>query len=226
MASATAPLSGSKRIFIVDDHPIVRQGLAAQFAAHTDLVVCGEASDVTEALPRIAESEPDVVIVDISLKNSNGIELVKRLKARNDAARILVWSMYPESIYAERVLRAGASGYLNKGCAPGDIVKAVRELLAGKTFVSPAMTEKLLTRISNGASAEDVGYVDKLSDRELQAFEFLGQGLGPQEIAARMHISLKTLDTYRARIKAKLGLANASELMQHAVRWTMGADQV
>lgn len=211
----------AKRIFIVDDHPIVRLGLKAQFADQSDLTICGEASDVNEAWVRLAEARPDLIIVDISLKSSNGLELVKRLKARGDNARILVYSMYPDTVYAERALSAGASGYLNKGCELGEIVTAVRELLMNKTYVSTTMKERLLMRLTGGASASDANYVDKLSDRELQAFESVGQGLSPYEIAARMHISLKTLDTYRARIKRKLGLANASELIQHAVRWTV-----
>lgn len=214
------PIS-AKRIFVVDDHPIVRKGLAAQFAELTDVVICGEADDVVDAFTRIAEAQPDLVIIDISLKNSNGIDLVKRLKARFPNLRTLIWSMYPEALYAERALGAGANGYVNKGCSPAQFMEAVRAVLDGKTFISSEMSEKILGRIS-GKKEQQTSYIEKLTDRELQAFEYLGQGLTTQQIALKMHVSPKTIDTYRARIKEKLSLANATELIQHAVRWSMG----
>jgi DNA-binding NarL/FixJ family response regulator len=215
--------AAAKRVFVVDDHPIVRKGLAAQFADETDLVLCGEAEDVVDATARIPDAKPDLVIIDISLKNSNGIDLVKRLKAKSPSMQILIWSMFPEALYAERALSAGANGYVNKGSSAKQFMEAVRAVLDGKIYVSAEMSEKILGRLTGGKKEQGATYIEKLTDRELQAFEYLGQGLTTSEIAIKMHVSPKTIDTYRARIKEKLCLANATELMQHAVRWSMGA---
>jgi DNA-binding NarL/FixJ family response regulator len=212
----------TKRIFVVDDHPMIREGLAAQLSNEPDLELCGEAEDVVEAVTRIFASDPDLVIVDISLKGGNGIDLVKRLKAKDPSLIILVWSMYPENLYAERALRAGARGYVNKGKSASQIMDAVRTVLDGRTYLSPDMSEKLLGRLIGHPGEEAVSWIEKLTDRELEAFELLGQGLTTQQIATRMHVSHKTVETYRARIKEKLGLTNAVELVQHAVQWTMG----
>jgi len=211
----------AKRVFVVEDHPIVRKGLAAQLADAPDLILCGESEDVADAAARIPDAQPDLVIVDISLKNSNGIDLVKRLRAKSPRLPILIWSMYPESLYAERAISAGANGYLNKGCSAQQFTDAVRTILGGKLYVSSEMSQKILGRIVNGNESK-TSYINKLTDRELQAFEYIGQGLTTKEAALKMHVSPKTIDTYRARIKEKLGLANANELMQHAMRWSMG----
>jgi DNA-binding NarL/FixJ family response regulator len=210
------------RVFVVDDHPIVREGLAAQIANHANLQLCGEAEDVAEALGRIAETHPDVVIVDISLKNGNGLDLVKRLKARNDPARILVWSMYPESLYAERALHAGAVGYVHKGRAASSIIDAIHTVLTGKIHLSDEMSAKLLLRVVGGNETQrEHSSVESLTDRELEVFELLGQGLTTHLIAGKMHVSPKTVETYRARIKDKLKLNNAMELIQRAVHWVV-----
>src|SRR5260370_14846795 len=163
------------RIFVVDDHPIVRQGLAAQIANDPGLEVCGDAEDVAEAMTRIAASRPDVVIVDISLKTGNGIDLVKRLKAHDKAVRVLVWSMYPENMYAERALRAGALGYIHKGKAAGKIIEAIRAVLAGKVYLSDEMSVKIVSRVF-GDDGNQFGRspLEALTDRELEAFELLG----------------------------------------------------
>ena len=211
-----------KRIFVVDDHPMIREGLAAQIAAESNLELCGEAEDIVDAVARIVDAGPDLVIVDISLKSGNGIDLVKRLKAKDPSLAILVWSMYPENLYAERALRAGARGYVNKGQSASPIMEAVRTVLDGRTYLSPEMAEKLLGRVIGHPSEKAASSVEKLTDRELEAFELLGKGLTTQQIAVRMHVSHKTVETYRARIKEKLGLANAVELVQHAVQWVMG----
>jgi DNA-binding NarL/FixJ family response regulator len=215
--------SASRRVFVVDDHPMIREGLAAQIANEPGLEICGEADDVVEAVARVIAADPDLVIVDISLKSGNGIDLVKRLKAKEPSLIILVWSMYPENLYAERALRAGARGYVNKGKSASQIMEAVRTVLDGRTYLSPEMSEKLLGRVI-GQTADGIvtSWIEKLTDRELEAFELLGQGLTTQQIAARMHVSHKTVETYRARIKEKLGLGNAVELVQHAVQWVMG----
>lgn len=217
--------SATQRIFVVDDHPMIREGLAAQIANEPGLELCGEADDVVEAVARVVAAAPDLVIVDISLKSGNGIDLVKRLKAKEPTLIILVWSMYPENLYAERALRAGARGYVNKGKSASQIMEAVRTVLDGRTYLSPEMSEKLLGRVI-GQTQEGVvsSWIEKLTDRELEAFELLGQGLTTQQIAARMHVSHKTVETYRARIKEKLALTNAVELVQHAVQWVMGKD--
>jgi DNA-binding NarL/FixJ family response regulator len=200
---------------------MIREGLAAQVATEPNLEICGEAEDVVDAVSRIAETDPDLAIVDISLKSGNGIDLVKRLKAKKPTLVILVWSMYPENLYAERALRAGARGYVNKGRSANQIMEAIRTVLEGKTYLSSEMSEKLLDRVIGHSPEECATWVEKLTDRELEAFELLGQGLTTVQIAARMHVSHKTVETYRARIKEKLGLTNAVELVQHAVQWVM-----
>jgi DNA-binding NarL/FixJ family response regulator len=216
------PIASSRRIFVVDDHPMIREGLAAQIANQPNLNLCGEAEDMAEALSRIGAAEPDLVIVDISLKNGNGIDLVKRLKAKDPSLVILVWSMHPENLYAERALRAGARGYVSKGKSASQIMDAVHTVLDGRTYLSPEMSEKLLGRVIGGGHQEmTASSVETLTDRELEAFEFLGQGMTTQQIASKMHVSRKTIETYRARIKEKLGLANAVELIQHAVQWVL-----
>jgi DNA-binding NarL/FixJ family response regulator len=214
-------LSAPRRIFVVDDHPLIREGLAAKLANQPNMVLCGEAEDVAEAITRLADAEPDLVIVDISLKNGNGIDLIKRLKAKDPSLVILVWSMHPESLYAERALRAGARGYVSKSKSASEIMEAVLTVLDGRTYLSPEMAEKLLGRVVGGQKALEASSVDTLTDRELETFELLGQGLTTQQIASKMHVSRKTVETYRARIKEKLGLANAAELIQHSVQWVM-----
>lgn len=210
-----------RRVFVVDDHPLIREGLAAQLANQPNMVLCGEAEDVAEAIARTAEAEPDLVIVDISLKNGNGIDLVKRLKAKDPSLVILVWSMHPENLYAERALRAGARGYVSKSKSANEIMEAVQTVLDGKTYLSPEMSEKLLGRVIGGQKAIEASSLETLTDRELETFGLLGQGLTTQQIASKMHVSRKTVETYRARIKEKLGLANAVELIQHSVQWVL-----
>jgi DNA-binding NarL/FixJ family response regulator len=214
VAAAKAPA----RVLIVDDHPVVREGLAAQLATEPDLELCGEAEDVAGALTLIESSRPDVAIIDISLKNGNGIDLVKRIRARDDTIRLLVWSMYVETHYAERALRAGAQGYVHKGRATREILDALRAVLAGKVYLSGDQADRLLQRLVNGQPVER-SPIESLSDRELEAFELMGHGQSTEQIAATMHISPKTVETYRARIKEKLGLSNITELVHQAARW-------
>jgi DNA-binding NarL/FixJ family response regulator len=207
-------------VLIVDDHPVVREGLAMQIGAQPDLEVCGEAEDVPSALAILNSARPDVAIVDISLKNSNGIDLIRRIKERNDRIRILVWSMYPESLFAERALRAGAQGYLHKGQATSHLLDAIRSVLAGKVYVSGEFSERLLSGVV-GVKASERSPIERLSVRELQAFELMGQGLNTESIATRMRVSPKTVETYRARIKEKLDLSNVTELIQRATQWVI-----
>jgi DNA-binding NarL/FixJ family response regulator len=208
------------RILIVDDHPAVREALALRIGRQPDLEVCGEAADIGEALRLVADTEPDVAVIDISLKSGSGIDLIKRIKDRNDHVRMLVWSMHSESLYAERALRAGAMGYLNKDQATEKIIEAIQQVLAGRIYLSGEQTAQMLNRVVGGHVA-DRGPVETLSDRELEAFELIGQGLTTEQIAEKMHVSPKTVETYRARIKEKLGIANGTELIHRAARWTM-----
>jgi DNA-binding NarL/FixJ family response regulator len=212
--------SNAVKILIVDDHPVVREGLAAQIATQPDLRVCGEAEDVPGAVALADRTLPDVAIIDISLKNGNGIDLIRRLKARHPDLPVLVWSMYPENLYAERALRAGANGYLHKGRATRLLLEAIRAVLAGKVYVSGELADELLRRVVGGKAAER-SPIERLSDRELEAFECMGNGLTTEAIAAKMHVSPKTVETYRARIKEKLGLCNVTELVQRATQWVL-----
>ena len=210
------------RVLIVDDHPVVREGLALRISRQPDLQVCGEAADIAEAMRAVEATNPDVAIVDIALRTGNGIDLIKRLKTRHESVRILVWSMYNESLYAERAMRAGAMGFINKEHATDQIITAIRRVLDGKVYLSESMADRLLNRAigRNGESAES-SPVESLSDRELEVFQCIGQGLDTQQVAQRMHVSPKTVETYRARIKEKLNLSSGTELIRLAVQWVL-----
>jgi DNA-binding NarL/FixJ family response regulator len=219
-AKKSDKLPGAARILIVDDHPVVREGLALQLATQPDLQVVGEAEDIPQALQQAAATRPDLVIVDITLRSGNGLDLIRRLRARDEAVKLLVWSMHPENLYAERAIRAGAQGYLHKGQATSKLLEAIRTVLAGRVFISGDMTDLLLRRVV-GAGHGDLSPIERLSDRELEAFKLMGEGLTTDRIAARMFVSPKTVETYRARIKEKLGLSNVTELVQRATQWVM-----
>lgn len=208
------------RILIVDDHPVVRDGLAAELETEPDLVVCGEAGDVPGALSQIDATRPDVAIVDISLARGNGIDLIKRIRERDEALPVLVWSMYPECVYAERALRAGAQGYVNKGRATHEILDALRAVLAGKVYLSGEQADQMLKWLV-GRRDVPKSPIETLSDRELETFELLGEGLGTVQIAKRMHVSPKTVETYRVRIKEKLNLESLPQLMRRAAQWVL-----
>jgi DNA-binding NarL/FixJ family response regulator len=214
------PASAKARVLIVDDHPVVREGLAIHLSAQPDLEVCGEAEDLPGALALVASARPDVAIIDISLKNSNGMDLIRRIKDRHDDVRILVWSMYPENLYAERALRAGAMGYMNKGQATHHVLEAIRAILQGQVYVSGKLANQLLQRVV-GRKAEERPAIDSLSDRELEAFQLIGEGMTTETIAKKMHVSPKTVETFRARIKEKLGISNVTELIQRAAQWAV-----
>jgi DNA-binding NarL/FixJ family response regulator len=210
------------RALIVDDHPAVREALAIRIGKLRDLEVCGEAADVPEALALIDSQNPDIAIVDISLKNGDGIDLIKRIKARNSNVRMLVWSMHSEALYAERALRAGAHGYITKEQATNQIVDAIRQVLDGKVYLSPGMTDKLLHRaVGEGGESLEHAPVDALSDRELEVFRLIGQGIPTAEIAKRLHLSTKTVETYRDRIRHKFDLSNGTELAHFATKWAL-----
>jgi DNA-binding NarL/FixJ family response regulator len=205
---------------IVDDHPLVREGLIGLIAAQPDFEVCGEASGLAEAREVIAATRPQVAVIDLSLKDGSGLELIKELKAERPEVKVLVLSMHDESLFAERVLRAGAAGYVSKHEAPRTIIQAARTVLSGKLYISQRLTEQMVQR----AVAGDDGPrspIDRLSDREMEVFELIGQGLTVRQIAAKLQLSPKTVETHREHIKEKLGLKNATELTKHAVQWVL-----
>jgi DNA-binding NarL/FixJ family response regulator len=210
-----------KRVMIVDDHPVVRQGLALLIDQQPDLEVCAEADSVADAFAKFTESAPDLVIIDLSLKDGSGIELIKEIKARNEHAKMLVSSMHDESLFAERVLRAGAKGYISKQEATGNIVEAARQVLDGRVYLSPRMSDQMLHRLVSSGEDADRSPIDSLSDRELEVFEMIGQGLTTRQIASKLDLSPKTVETYRENIKAKLNLPNGTALTRHAVQWLL-----
>jgi DNA-binding NarL/FixJ family response regulator len=210
------------RVLIVDDHPAVREALGIRIAQTPDLEVCGQAEDMAEALRLVDELEPDIAIVDISLKAGDGIDLIKRVRNRKGNVRTLVWSMYGEDLYAERALRAGADGYITKEHATGDIVEAIRHVLAGKLYLSQATGQTLLQRsVGRRKKAGQQPAIDTLSDRELEVLRLIGQGVKTDEIAAQLHLSVRTVWTYRDRIRDKLQLRDAVDLVRYATRWMM-----
>jgi DNA-binding NarL/FixJ family response regulator len=209
-------------VLIVDDHPVVRDALTIRLAREPDLKVCGEAGDVAEALRVLEATNPDVAVIDISLQGGDGIDLIKRIRVRNDSVRLLVWSMYSESLCAERALRAGALGYINKGQATDQIIVAIRRVLQGKVYLSEAMSERLLHRVvGEGTESIADSPVETLSDRELEVFRLIGQGLKNQEMAGQLHLSTKTVETYRDRIRLKLNLRTSVELGRYALLWVL-----
>jgi DNA-binding NarL/FixJ family response regulator len=210
------------KVLIVDDHPAVREALAGRIGRQPDMQVCGEAADLNEALQMIADNRPDVAVVDISLKTGSGIDLIKRIKNRNDGVRMLVCSMHSESLYAERALRAGALGYINKDQATDKIVEAIRRVLEGKVYLSEAMAEKMLHRAVGGRPTEVTrSPMDALADRELEVFRLIGRGVKTSEIAEGLHLSVKTVETYRDRIRQKLDLSDGTELAHCATQWVL-----
>ena len=211
------PQPDKAQIILVDDHPIVRQGLAELINHEADLVVCSQAEDALQAMELVKESEPDIIIVDISLKETSGLELVKDIRVRYPQLPILVLSMHDESLYAERSLRAGAKGYIMKQEATERVITAIRKVLMGELYISDRMTAKMVDRMVGGVTQSSP--VHALSDRELEVFDMLGRGHGTRYISEKLHLSIKTIETYRAHIKRKLNLSDATELIQHAVQW-------
>lgn len=207
------------RIVIVDDHPIVRQGLAQLIEQEDDLHICGQAEDAHEAMRAIRELNPDLVIVDISLRTTSGIDLIKDIRAQFPALPVLTLSMHDEALYAERALRAGAKGYIMKQEAPEEVVTAIRRVLAGTTYVSQGMAAKMVSKIVAGPGEKGASPVDRLSDRELEVFRLIGEGYGTREMAEKLYLSVKTIETYRAHIKDKLNLQDANQLLRAAIRW-------
>jgi DNA-binding NarL/FixJ family response regulator len=210
------------RVFIVDDHPIVRQGLSELISHELDLEVCGEAVDADCALGTIDDAKPDVVVLDISLgKGMGGVELIKEIKARHEDVKMIAWSMHDEKLYAERCLSAGALGYISKEAPPEDFLAALRKVLSGKVYLSENMSDRLLSRIAKGTDELQKPSIEALSDRELEVFELIGKGMTTRQIAQNLHLSVKTVETYRENLKVKLNLPNSTELVRHAVQWNL-----
>jgi len=207
------------RIFVVDDHPFMRRGLAELINRENDMVFCGEAEDSPTAMKLITQIKPDLVIVDISLKGYNGIELIKNIKAFDHNIQVLVLSMHDESVYAMRVLKAGAKAYVMKQEVTEKVMEAIRRIRAGKVFVSENVASRMLDQVVVGGDPATSSPVDLLSDRELEIVSMIGSGEPTRDIAAKLHISIKTVESHRARIKEKLNLANAIQLVQFCVRW-------
>lgn len=212
-------MTGSEicRIFIVDDHAVVREGLTKLIGQETDLCVCGEAEDGPTAMNRLLQLQPDLAVVDISLASSNGLELVKGMKLRYPEMPVLIFSMHEESVYAERALRAGASGYIMKSESPTVLINAIRKVRQGKIHLSDKMTEQLLFKAihRHDSGAEDS--IASLSDREFQVFQLIGKGVASRQIAQQLNLSVKTIDAFKENIKRKLGLASAAELTRYAI---------
>jgi len=211
------------RIYVVDDHAVTRSGYAFLFGEEDHLVVCGESDSALDALNHIPDAAPDLVIADISMEGMNGIEFVKQLKSQSPEFLILVISMHDEALYAERALRAGAQGYLMKTEASRTVIRAARHVLSGRLYLSEVMSDKMLQEhVGQFPSSGATSPLKHLSDRELEVLEYLGQGLRTGKIADAMHISRHTVESYRARLKKKLGLADGSELLRFALRHTEG----
>lgn len=215
-----AKLLSPARILIVDDHSMVREGLRLRISAYADLEICGEATSEDEAMKLVEETNPQLIIVDISLKSGHGIELIKRVKARYPSIKMLVSSGFEESLYAERALRAGALGYLNKQDSGEKVIEAIRTVLRGDRYVSPEITQRLVSQ-ALGNKGESSEPIDLLTDRELEVFRMIGQGLTSGAIASELMLSNHTIDTHRENIKRKLGLKNAAQLNRQAVRFLL-----
>ena len=210
------------RILIVEDHPIVRRGLAALINAEPDLEICGEAEEPANALNLFEAMRPDLVLVDLSLKNGSGIDLIKKIRARSPDAKVLVLSLHAETLFADHVLRAGAMGYLNKQEAAEKTVDAIRQVLKGQIYLSILMADRILQRVIQQRGAPQTrSPFETLTDRELEVFELIGHGHTTRQIASRLHLSPKTIETYREHLKKKLSLENAAELVCRAVQWVI-----
>jgi DNA-binding NarL/FixJ family response regulator len=208
-----------RTVFLVDDHPLVREWLANLINQQTDLKVCGEAGNASEGFKLIAKAEPNVAIVDISMEGGSGIQLIKNIRSACPEVAVIVLSMHDETLYGERALRAGARGYIMKREATRNVLRAVRRVLEGKFYLSEKMATLMAERFAEGTAPATRSVVELLSDRELEVFQLLGRGFSTRQIADELHVSFKTVQAFSARIKEKLGLSGATELLREAVRW-------
>jgi DNA-binding NarL/FixJ family response regulator len=223
--SRVPPRAQKTKVLLIDDHPIMRAGLAERINHEADMEVCGEAGSAFEAMQAIGSKTPDVAIVDISLGDSHGLGLIKDIRIRYPKLAMLVFSMHDEALYAERALHAGARGYVMKQEAPQNLLNAIRRVLLGDIYLSEEMTRKLLGGIAGGREVKRAATAaDQLSDREYEVFELIGRGFGTTEIARMLHLSAKTVSAHRQHIKQKLGLADGGALLRHAIRCISDAD--
>jgi len=215
-----------RKILVVDDHPLLRQGLAMLINQQPDMQVCAEAEDAHAALLSISQKSPDIVILDISLKGPDGIDLLKSIRTSHPNLPVLILSMHDEAIYAERALRARANGYIMKQEATEKVLVAVRRILNGDVYLSDAMSARMLQQYIDGAPSLLQSRIAALSDRELEVFRRIGEGQGTREIAEELHLSVKTVETYQAHIKEKLALRTGRELIQHAIQWKINESKL
>jgi DNA-binding NarL/FixJ family response regulator len=213
--------AAKKGVLVVDDHPLLRQGLALLINQQHDMHVCGEAEEAQAALRFIAQRRPDIMILDISLNGPDGIELLKTIRASDPTLPVLILSMHDEAVYAERALRARANGYIMKQEATEKVLVAVRRILNGEVYLSDQMSSKLLQQYVGGTPSTMQSRISLLSDRELEVYRLIGEGRATREIAEELHLSVKTVETYQAHIKEKLALRSGRELIQHAIQWKM-----
>jgi DNA-binding NarL/FixJ family response regulator len=211
-------VAGKRRIFIVDDHPIVRQGLMQMINPESDMMVVGQEEDAYQALRLIRQLKPDLTLLDISLKDTGGIELLKEMRAQDPDLQVLILSMHDESLYAERALRAGARGYVMKQEAPQVLLEAIRKVLKGEVYVSEKMSAVLLQRIVGNRKPGATLPMDRLTDREMEIFRMIGAGMTVKEIAEKLFLSAKTIEAHREHIKEKLSLKTSAELLRFAIR--------
>ena len=220
--SQSGGMNKKSRVFVVDDHPIVRQGLALLINREDDMVVCGEAEDAHSAIQAVASTKPDILIVDISLNGPDGLDLLKDVRLRYPELPVLILSMHDESMYAERALRAGAQGYIMKQEATEKVLVAVRRILSKEIYISERIANRMLQRYIGNRGAGRPSSIADLTDRELEVFRLIGEGHSTRQIAEELHISVKTVESYQAHIKEKLSLRSARELVQHAIQWSIG----
>ena len=219
MPDSQAKSDKRKKIFLVDDHPLVREWLGLLLQREPDLSICGEAEDVHDAVEKIEKTRPDLAVVDISLRSTHGLELIKDLQSRVPELPLLVLSMHDESLYAERVLRAGARGYITKQEATKKVLVAIRQVLDGQIYLSEKMASRMVNKLVVGRRDKQSFSIERLTDRELEVFQLIGRGYSTRRIAEELHLGIKTVESYRARIKEKLQLEGATELLQHAIQW-------
>ncbi len=215
------PCPTKYKVLLVDDHPIVRQGLALLIEREADLSVCGEAEGAHTAFAAIEALKPDIVVLDISLSGPDGLDVLKEIRVKTAALPVLILSMHDETIYAERAMRAGANGYIMKQEATEKVLVAIRRILQGDVYLSDRLTNTMLQQFVRGTAPSKSSPLVSLTDRELEVFRLIGEGHGTRRIADELHLSVKTIESYQAHIKEKLALRNARELVQHAIEWTV-----
>lgn len=218
-AAPSAPPQQRKKILLVDDHPVMRAGLGQLIDRQPDMVVCGEAGNPTEAFQQLAKTRPHLVLTDLTMPGRSGLEFIKDLRAAHADVVILVISMHDEGVYAERVLRAGARGYIMKEAGGENLLAAIRQVLRGEVYVSPRMSARILNALSAGRPRGSHSPIEQLTDREFEIFQLIGHGRSTRDIAAQLHLSPKTVDVHRSHIKGKLALRDTTALIRHAVRW-------